>query len=134
MTEVSRIAHGLPDHLHRPTFEQGDVGQRLAHPAFRQPGRTDRSVWHYMTLAKFIALLDTRALFFCRLDCLSDQYEGALPRWRGEPRPVPRATELQSLRSRCYVNCWNMSDDESEALWRLYGGQDASVALRSTYG
>jgi hypothetical protein len=26
-----------------------------------------------------------------------------------------------------------MSDDENEALWRLYGAQEASVAIRTTY-
>jgi hypothetical protein len=110
--------------------------RRLAHPAFPQPERTDRPVWHYMTLAKFIALLDTQALYFCRLDCLSDEYEGALPRrWRRGHRALRRDAEEEArrLRQSCFVNCWNMSDDESEALWRLYGAQDASVAIRSTY-
>jgi hypothetical protein len=111
------------------------VDRRLAHPAFPQPDRTNRAVWHYMTLAKFIALLDTGALFFCRLDCLNDDYEGSLPqRWRHERRSAPRETaQARKLRESCFVNCWNMSDDESEALWRLYGAQDASVAIRTTY-
>jgi hypothetical protein len=88
-----------------------------------------------MTLAKFIALLDTRSLFFCRLDCLGDEYEGVLPRRRRrEPStPTIEAEEARRLRMSCFVNCWNMSDEESEALWRLYGAQDASVAIRSTY-
>src|SRR3954453_2740828 len=110
--------------------------RRLAHPAFPQRARTDRSVWHYMTLAKFIALLDTRSLFFCRLDCLDDPYEGSLRRrWYGRGRRVFPTDEEQTrkLRESCFVNCWNMSDDESEALWRLYGAQDASVAIRTTY-
>jgi hypothetical protein len=110
--------------------------RRLAHPAFPQRARTDRSVWHYMTLAKFIALLDTRSLFFCRLDCLDDPYEGSLRRrWYGRGRRLcpTDEEETRKLRESCFVNCWNMSDDESEALWRLYGAQDASIAIRSTY-
>jgi hypothetical protein len=88
-----------------------------------------------MTLAKFIALLDTRALFFCRLDRLGDDYEGSLPRrWRWEVRSPPaEAAKAQRLRLACFVNCWNMSDDENEALWRLYGTQEASIAIRSSY-
>jgi hypothetical protein len=113
-----------------------DLPQHLVHPSFPQPDRTKRSVWHYMTLAKFIALLDTRSLYFCRLDCLSDDYEGALPRrWQPRRRTASAAAEeeMRRLRETCFVNCWNMSDDESEALWRLYGEQNASIAIRATY-
>jgi hypothetical protein len=108
---------------------------RLDHPAFPQPDRVDRSVWHYMTLAKFISLLDTSSLFFCRLDCLDDPYEGAPEaRWRRAQGKRAKATEeTRALRMSCFVNCWNLSDYESEALWRLYGSQEASVAIRSTY-
>jgi hypothetical protein len=128
------VGHPLPPADARPMRAE-TAEERLRHPAFPQPDRPDRSVWHYMTLAKFIALLDTRALFFCRLDCLSDDYEGSLPqRWRRERgRGVHGAAEAIRLRESCFVNCWNMSDDESEALWRLYGAQEASVAIRSTY-
>jgi hypothetical protein len=113
----------------------GDVDKRLRHPAFPQPDRTDRAVWHYMSLAKFIALLDTRALFFCRLDRLGDEYEGSLPRrWRRELQAPPtEAAKAERLRLSCHVNCWNMSEHENEALWRLYGAQDASIGIRSTY-
>jgi hypothetical protein len=111
------------------------IDERLRHAAFPQPDRTDRPVWHYMTLAKFISLLDEQALFFCRLDRLGDEYEGSLPRrWQREVRSPPReAAKAKRLRRSCYVNCWNMSDDENEALWRLYGAQEASIAIRTTY-
>jgi hypothetical protein len=128
----------VPASIQRPApGAQGNPAaeRREAHPAFLQPDRGDRPVWHYMTLAKFIALLDTRSLYFCRLDCLDDDYEGALPRhWRarrGDAGEV--AEEIRRLRAFCYVNCWNMSDSENEALWRLYGVQEASIAIRSTY-
>ena len=111
------------------------IDERLRDAAFPQPDRTDRPVWHYMTLAKFVSLLDEQALFFCRLDRLGDEYEGALPRrWQREVRSPPReAAKAKRLRQSCYVNCWNMSDDENEALWRLYGTQEASIAIRTTY-
>ena len=130
--------HGKPGHFKRRRAQgrsrQVDSEERLRHRAFPQPRRTSRPVWHYMTLAKFIALLDTRALFFCRLDRLGDDYEGRLPRrWRGELPPAKEAAQTRRLRASCYVNCWNMSDDENEALWRLYGAQEASVAIRTTY-
>src|SRR5438552_3292106 len=99
----------LPEARGKAACGDDDVQRRLAHPAFPQPARKDRPVWHYMTLAKFIALLDTKALFFCRLDCLADQYEGVLPnRWRGQVRrSAHQAHEADRLRRSCYVNCWN---------------------------
>lgn len=40
---------------------------------------------------------------------------------------------LHDLR-RTYVSCWHENDTESEALWRLYCGADAGVALQATVG
>jgi hypothetical protein len=34
------------------------------------------SLWRYMDLAKFVWMLQRRALYFCRLDALGDPYEG----------------------------------------------------------
>jgi hypothetical protein len=104
---------------HHGKRSQPDSEKRLKHPAFPQPRRTRRAVWHYMTLAKFIALLDSRALFFCRLDRLGDDYEGRLPgHWHGDFGPGKEPAQIRRLRTSCYVNCWNMSNDENEALWR----------------
>jgi hypothetical protein len=76
------------------------IDERSRHAAFPHPDRTDRPVWHYMTLAKFIELLDEEALFFCRLDRLGDEYEGTLPRrWLRDMRSPPReAAKAKRLR------------------------------------
>ena len=34
----------------------------------------------YMDLAKFISLLHSKSLFFCRLDKLEDKFEGSSPK------------------------------------------------------
>ena len=39
-----------------------------------------QAIWRYLTLGKFLAMLDTRALFFCRLELLEDIFEGSYPR------------------------------------------------------
>lgn len=79
---------------------QRRIDERLRHSAFPEPDRTDRPVWHYMTLVKFISLLDEQALFFCRLDRLGDEYEGSLPRrWQHEvPSPPREAAKAKRLR------------------------------------
>lgn len=75
-------------------------------PSFGTPSR-DRRIWRYMSLAKFMSLLDTRALFFARSDRLGDPFEGSYPianrqlramqadalRQRGMSEAVARLTE-----------------------------------------
>lgn len=49
------------------------------HPAFQQPSR-ETMIWRYMSFAKFVSLLEKKALFFARLDRLGDPFEGSPPR------------------------------------------------------
>ena len=46
------------------------------HPSFESPADRDVSIWRYMDLAKFIWILQKKALFFARADQLGDPYEG----------------------------------------------------------
>jgi hypothetical protein len=39
----------------------------------------------------------------------------------------------QQWRLGYFVSCWYLSDYESDAMWRLYGGSNNCVAIRSTY-
>ena len=121
------------------------LARRLAHPCFSQPQDPSCHVWRYMTLPKFVALLQKQSLFFGRLDRLSDVHEGSLPRLLAESRAaviqqnnsLPADAELSEIsrqvRRACYVNCWALSSFESEALWRLYTVAGDGVAIRTTY-
>jgi hypothetical protein len=96
-----------------------------------------------MTLAKLLSLIQTRSLFLCRLDLLSDIYEGSNPRILVERREkllsdmgdvLPQVQALAQRRKKAtYVNCWNLSDYESETLWRLYGADGDGIAIRASY-
>jgi hypothetical protein len=117
--------------------------KRIAHECFRQPESRDLIVWRYMTLAKFVSLLQTRSLFLCRLDLLDDPHEGATPKILIEERqrfvhnnPGILETMIEftkEVRKIVYVNCWNLSDHESGALWRLYSAGHDGVAIHATY-
>lgn len=57
-------------------------------------------------------------------------------RSRGTDYPQGRATlegATKLFKSMYYVNCWNLCDYESKALWRLYGSAGDGVAVCSTY-
>ncbi|CZG10286.1 TPA: hypothetical protein JBE46_02380 [Legionella pneumophila subsp. pneumophila] len=102
-------------------------------------------VWRYISLAKFISLLITRSLYFSRIDCFSDPFEGASTEANIAMRPqlydgkIPdeKIKELskcfQVMPQWVYANCWHMSDIESDAMWKLYGSRDGAIAIQSTY-
>ena len=88
------------------------------------------TVYRYMSFAKFMYLLRFKKLYFARLDRLDDEMEGIID-----------AVSLRNRHTECYlrinkyVNCWHISDYESEAMWKLYGGAGSeSVAVQSSVG
>ena len=54
----------------------------VRHPAFEQPSDENVSLWRYMDFTKFISLLETSCLYFCRADRLrlDDPFEGSFPK------------------------------------------------------
>ena len=49
------------------------------HPSFAPPS-SDVPIWRYIDMPKLVALLETEALFFARLDTQPDRFEGSLLR------------------------------------------------------
>lgn len=124
------------------------------HPSFTAPEKRDQKIWRYMNFSKFVSNLDKRALFFTRVDLLEDPFEGSVSKPTVEAREayyrqlvkekdfpdevlehlLELSPELtQDARRFFFVNCWNMSEYESPALWTIYGKSDDSVAVQSTF-
>jgi hypothetical protein len=123
------------------------------HDTFEAPEDENQIIWRYMDFSKFVSLLDKKALYFSRLDKLSDSFEGSLP----EENVKARDIRLEKLRQEdwnmdvqaeialsepaCYkamrkynlVDCWHMNDRESAAMWKLYLKSDEGIAVQSTY-
>lgn len=132
----------------------------LDHPSFIQPPDPGVSLWRYMDLSKFVALLQKRALVFARADNLGDPFEGSVP--------VPTASALQAalairkilpehdlyagmtdediaekylqfsdmrrqMVKASYVNCWHMNEAESAAMWKLYSKSSDALCIRTSY-
>jgi len=115
-------------------------------PIYNPPTDLDISVWRYMDLAKFVSLLSTRSLYFCRTDLLGDPYEGTMPHTVSSTVTDMMAEDQSEIDSRArlsaireayrqwaYVSCWHMNEDESAAMWSLYARTNEAVAIRSTY-
>ncbi|HEY7311925.1 MAG TPA: hypothetical protein VH643_21355 [Gemmataceae bacterium] len=107
----------------------------------------DGRLWRYMDFTKFVSMLDTKALFFSRLDKLEDKYEGTLSKptlaWversLGSQPTEQKAKWSQTLevyksfKAHMFVNCWHINEHESTAMWDLYLKSDEGVAVRSTF-
>jgi hypothetical protein len=136
------------------------VGVQLVfknHPAFQPPDDGDAKIWRYMDFTKYVSMLDTSRLHFCRIDKLDDKFEGSLPHTyyltermnrflkKRFPEKYQRLSSQgkfqtnklsaigQARRKWAFVNCWHMSNDESVAMWKLYLKSNEGVAIQTTY-
>src|SRR5687768_8033982 len=96
---------------------------------FHPPSDAKIKIWRYMDFTKFVSMLENGGLFFSRLDCLDDPFEGSYPRADDElaatkysptVRAASAAFTKMSTRKRIMVNCWHMNEHESAAMWKLY--------------
>jgi hypothetical protein len=104
---------------------------------FEKP-KGDMLLWRYMTFTKFVSLLEKRALFFCRADKIGDPFEGSAPKHNVDNRfhsgkPLVMAKVFKEMRKHILLNCWNLSDSESTALWGLYTNGSDGIALQSSF-
>ena len=119
--------------------------------AFRPPSSRRIKLWRYMDFPKFVALLNSEALFFSRTDLLGDSFEGSLPlsfvkaraRRHKSMKPRPGMSPknwsefihsiYENQRRWCYVNCWHMNEHESAAMWELYARSGSGIAIQTTF-
>lgn len=122
----------------------------IDHECFPQPNDNNAKVWRYMDVARFLSLISTKKLFFCRIDRFRDTFEGRYSGVNLKMRPLMYKNfiedkkqlnkwllglneGLDAFRREVYVNCWHMNEHESAAMWDLYGGSQQTVAIRSNY-
>lgn len=111
----------------------------------------------YMDLTKFISLLQRQSLFFCRMDYLEDHFEGSVPQANFVHRSrfiedahefmhkgnkdlsteelQKQVTELYEangkMKSVTCISCWNIANEESAALWKIYSDFDKGLMITS---
>jgi hypothetical protein len=129
--------------------------QETQHPSFPLPTNKDIPIWRYMDLAKYLAMLQRRSLFFARATLLGDPFEGsstkmmvaqreyvkknrahdpALAAYKDMPDEAFEFGNLAKFMVPKYlVNCWHMNEGESAAMWKLYSSAHEAVGIRSTY-
>ena len=103
------------------------------------------TLWRYMSLEKFVNMLETKSLFFTRADKFEDPFEGFIPPALVElyRESVKHATLDENFTeilikidesSRKYVmcNCWHQNEEESMAMWEKYHMRNGGIAIKTT--
>ena len=100
-------------------------------------------LWRYMDFAKFVSLLEKRALFFARADKLGDPFEGSFPKKNIAARfasphfsleeKSKYAFVMEQLRRFTLINCWHESNHESVAMWELYSSAQRGIAVKTDF-
>jgi len=119
------------------------------------PIEPDALLWRYMNISKFLSLLKTKSIFFCRSDMFIDPFEGTIPKKEVEARPhtyqqickffniqfrPEKFNEVESkkidfhkrTRMGTVINCWHIGNYESDTMWRLYLKTTEGVAIQSS--
>ena len=97
-----------------------------------------------MDFSKFVSVLDRSSLFFCNATKLSDPFEGTWSQANleiGVQKNLPEDPDIrravlqgsERLRGQYSVNCWHLSEFESDAMWGLYATRDAGIAIQTNF-
>jgi len=119
------------------------VGVGAGQRAPGDPLRRDTVLWRYLDAARLFDFFENSTLFFCRADRFSDKFEGAFtPSLRAQISAAHARGEIdydyeqfkRRMRESVFINCWHRNQDDSAAMWALYGKSDCAVALTTTVG
>ncbi len=105
-------------------------------------------IWRYFSFERFLDILKTHAVWFSRPFRFDDRWEGLFPpsylkrTWQyAKANKIAFEEFVQDFRKRFlrhrfahFVNCWHISDHESDAMWKLYALAPKGIAIQSTVG
>jgi hypothetical protein len=108
--------------------------QFTEHPIYEEPPR-DATLWRYMDFARFVALLERKALFFSSIGAFPDRFEASLTESLRAQIEAHAQHLLENYRNwprLLFANCWNEETHESVALWNMYSSASGGVAIKSS--
>jgi hypothetical protein len=121
------------------------------HPCFEPPKDENVKIWRYLDFTKLVSLIDSRSLFFSRLDTFDDPFEGSYTKINVVARSIVpsgipdefKENYLKMNEGRSgfnrnwpkfnFASCWHMNEHESAAMWKLYLKSDEGIAIQSTF-
>jgi len=131
------------------------IPDKYTSPVFFQ--ESDYRIVKYLDLTKFISLLKKKSLFFCRLDKLEDHFEGTTAKsnflrrkhfYETQHLRSPKFKKLteeevlqnvkkqfeadERMKALKCICCWNKSETESAALWKIYADFQKGIMITSS--
>jgi hypothetical protein len=103
--------------------------------------RPDTVLWRYLDAARLFDFFEHSTLFLSRADHFSDKFEGAFtPTLRQQIADAYGRGDIgytyeefrRRIRESVFINSWHRSQDDSAAMWALYGKSECAVALTTT--
>ena len=96
----------------------------------------DTVIWHYMPIRHFLTLLNSKHLYFSRVDHLDDKAEvlvsDAERQYWKKVLKIDLGSWVESERKRVFVNCWIKSKMENSVMWSAFASQGNGVAIKTT--
>lgn len=104
--------------------------------------KDEEILWRYLDLSRFLSMLSTNTLYFCRANLFEDTWDSAYPAdvvEAGLSQLVPLGVDpdkykvgMSVQRNIGYVNCWHKNRHESAAMWKLYSQSKESIAIKTS--
>lgn len=111
---------------------------------------SDSNVWRYLNFTQLLSIFERDQFWFTNVNDFEDPYEGTIPvsnvvaevdalveefeigrDYAEEVYSVIRGPGSPSV-SGAYVNCWNVNEHQSAALWEQYVDSSQGIAIKTT--
>ncbi len=111
-----------------------------------KPLNDDLCIWRYMDFAKFISLISSNTLYFVRADRFDDPWEGVPQKAILDELVKHFAQTIKWSKEKThdhfrniiipqrFISCWHLNENESAAMWTLYGKTKEAIAIKTTIG
>lgn len=90
-------------------------------------------VWRYIDFTKFVDLITSSKLFFCRSDNFEDPFEGVFQLKDYEETRDMLKSQFPTKQF-YFINCWHMNSYQSAAMWKIFLNTNNGIAIKSTVG
>jgi hypothetical protein len=93
----------------------------------------DTHIWRYIDFTKFVDLITSSKLFFCRSDNFEDPFEGMF-RLKDYEKTKHMFQDQELTKKFYFLNCWHINDNQSDAMWKIFLNTNNGIAIKSTVG
>lgn len=102
------------------------------HHSFHTPEK-ELTVWRYLDFEKFVDLITSSKLFFCRSDNFEDPFEGIF-RLKDYETTKNMFDDQHITKQYYFLNCWHINENQSDAMWKIFLKTKNGIAIKSTVG